>query len=331
MLRESQIRPAELEKQQQEAYERDIARVLERKSEFVQVDCPACGSSDSFLDLQKYGLDFLRCKLCRTLYQSPRPTPEILDFYYSTSENYKFWNQFIFPASEQVRREKIFRPRVRRLLEACARYGIRTARLIDVGAGFGTFCEEVLSEGTFESAIAVEPTPDLADSCRGRGLTVIDKPVEDLQVGELEADVVTAFEVVEHLFEPTQFLQTCYSLLAPGGLVVITCPNIEGFDLLTLKTKSAAIDLEHLNYFHPHSLASLLEASGFEVVDWSTPGELDAELVRKSVLAGEHSLAAEPFLRKILIDEWDEHGSAFQRYLASAGLSSHLWMMGRRR
>ncbi|HUT76365.1 MAG TPA: methyltransferase domain-containing protein, partial [Polyangia bacterium] len=148
---------------------------------------------------------------------------------------------------------------------------------------------------------------------------------------EAGADVVTSFEVIEHLFSPAQFIAKCRGILPPGGLFVLTCPNGKGFDLLELGAASSAVDTEHLNYFHPASLQRLLDREGFDVVEVQTPGRLDAELVRKAALAGEKDLSAEPFLRRVLIDEWERLGQGFQQYLVANGLSSNQWVVARRR
>jgi SAM-dependent methyltransferase len=201
--------------------------------------------------------------------------------------------------------------------------------LIDVGAGFGTFGEEALAAG-FSRVIAIEPTPVLAQSCRARGLEVIELPIESVDPSALQADVLTAFEVVEHLYSPSAFLQKCLELMAPGALLFLSCPNIEGFDLVVLGEISDTIDLEHLNYFTTTSLPMLCERAGLEVLDVATPGELDAELVRKKALLGEFSLEGQDFLRLILLDGWTKYGDAFQSFLVAQNLSSHLWLVARK-
>jgi hypothetical protein len=50
--------------------------------------------------------------------------------------------------------------------------------------------------------------------------------------------------------------------------------------------------------------------------------------VRKRALAGEIELDA--FLRRVLIEDWDRVGDAFQDFLAASGLSSNMWLVGRR-
>jgi len=183
----------------------------------------------------------------------------------------------------------------------------------------------------FEKIVAVEPTPDLAETCRERGLNVIEKPIEQIQLDSSELfDVVASFEVIEHLFSPGEFVDNLVNLLKPGGLVITTCPNGKGFDVETLGTVSDTVDHEHLNYFNQGSLTRLLDEAGLEVLESFTPGVLDADLVRNKVLAGEFELSNQPFLNRVLIDEWADAGSAFQNFLVQQGLSSNLWIVARK-
>jgi len=329
-MRENEIRPDHLKKGQEERFASDILRLLERQGEFVQVPCPACGGEEALPEFSKYDLSFVSCPYCKTLYISPRPTPKILEEYYATSENYAYWNQHIFPASEVARREKIFRPRAERLLPILRQHGVPRGTLVEVGAGFGTFSEEIIRLGYLKRVIAVEPTPGLAETCRRKGLEVIEKPFEQVCLGPLAVDVITSFEVIEHLFSPKEFLGSCAKTLNDGGVLVLSCPNGLGFEVSVLREASDTVDAEHLNYFNPVSLSRLVEASGFKILEVLTPGELDAELVRKKVLQGTFDLLGQPFLRKVLIEEWDRMSEPFQHFLADNLLSSHMWLVARR-
>jgi 2-polyprenyl-3-methyl-5-hydroxy-6-metoxy-1,4-benzoquinol methylase len=330
-LSEKDIRPPQFSAGQKLAALTDVGRMLSRCSEFIDVACPACGSDDSRPKYTKNGLQYVSCATCDTFYMSPRPSPAVLEWFYRESPNYAYWNKHIFPASEAARRERIFVPRVDRLLEICARHGVPTDALLEVGAGFGTFCSELQSRGVFRRVVGIEPTPELAGTCRSRGLEVIETPVEQVELESVgQFDVVASFEVIEHLFAPAEFVAHMLRLLKPGGLMLLTCPNGHGFDIATLGTVSTSVDHEHLNYFNPESLARLLASSGMQVLESLTPGRLDAELVRNKVLEGEFSLDRQPFLKKVLIEDWDRHGQAFQDFLVSQGLSSNLWVVARR-
>lgn len=330
MLKESEIRPDELMKEQAERLAADIRRLLQHKHEFVTVDCPACGAAESHKVYEKYEIQFVVCEQCETVYANPRPRPEHLEEYYMYSENYAYWNQYIFPASEVVRREKIFKPRVQKVIEICQKLNVQTNTLLEVGAGFGIFCEEMQSMEVFDRIIAVEPTPDLAETCRVRGIEVIEKPIEKIDFGNDIIDVIVNFEVIEHLFSPREFLVKCYELLTEGGILIVTCPNSKGFDIVTLGAKSSAVDNEHINLFNVNSLALLLESCGFEVIDKQTPGQLDAELVRKQIMAGGLDVSNQPFLKQLLIDEWEERGEVFQKFLSENLLSSNMLLVAQK-
>ena len=255
IVKETDIRPDRLRAEQGFRLAADIARLRRRYRQFVCVPCPACGGTKARLQLKKYGCTYVSCTICSTMYMNPRPTPAILEWYYRTSENYRFWNTHIFPASERARRKNIFRPRARRLLRICRALDVKRRTLVEVGAGFGTFCEEVHRLKAFSRVIAIEPTPSLAKTCRRKGLEVIERPIERVRLPAGGIDVVAAFEVIEHLFSPRTFIRSCARMLLPGGLLVLSCPNVKGFDVVVLQGQSDTVDVEHF----------ALERVGFQV------------------------------------------------------------------
>lgn len=329
-LRESEIRPDELYDATLAAHEDDRLWLMQHRARFVEVGCPACKATNHRRAYEKEGFQYVNCGSCRTMYITPRPSEALLHEFYAQSKNYAHWNDKVFPASEDSRREKIFKPRARRVEEVCRKYGVATHVLLEVGAAFGTFCEEIRAGGVFERVIAVEPTPNLAARCRARGLEVLESPIERVDLGRVAPDVVASFEVIEHLFDPGAFVQACARVLSPRGLLVLSCPSVRGFDVQTLGPASDTVDFEHLNYFSPESLGRVLEDAGLTILETQTPGKLDAELVRKKTLAGQHTLS-DPFLRQVLVDEWSELGAPFQDFLARTGLSSHLWVIAQKR
>jgi 2-polyprenyl-3-methyl-5-hydroxy-6-metoxy-1,4-benzoquinol methylase len=325
---EEDIRPAKMMEDKQRCIEADRAFLLSRKASWVDVDCPACDCRPAVCFGEKRGFRYDECPKCGTVYTNPRPSQALLNDFYASSENYAYWNQYVFPSTEATRREKICLPRVRRIVELCRSLDMG-GTLLEIGAGFGTFCEEIKRTGVFDEVMGLEPTPTLAASCRSKGLQVIETPVERLNDKQV-ADLLVAFEVIEHLFDPGDFVGRCAQLLRPRGLLVLTCPNVRGFDLMMLRTLSNTFDHEHLNYFTVSSLPALLETKGLEILDVQTPGQLDAELVRKQVLTGAFSLEGQPLLAEILLRRWDELGSSFQSFLSTHRLSSHLWVIARK-
>ena len=61
-----------------------------------------------------------------------------------------------------------------------------------------------------------------------------------------------------------------------------------------------------------------------------TRGRLDTELVRRAALAADCDLSRNRFLSRVLCEEWERLGGPFQVFLASHGLSSHMWLTARK-
>lgn len=304
--------------------------LMKHKKDFVKVSCPACGKLDASFAFIKLRIQYLECNNCRTIYASPRPTQEILKEYYQKSKNYQFWNKYVFPTSEKARREKIFKPRVDLLIKYCKLSGIKSGTLIEVGAGFGTFCEEVKSRNFFKRVIGIEPIPDLAESCRKKGIEIIEKPVEEVKLKSIKADVIASFETLEHLFNPRDFILSCSKLLKKGGLLVLSCPNMFGFDTLVLREMSKSVGGEHINMFNPESIKILMQDCGLVALDVKTPGKLDAELVHKAIIIDNFNMDDQYFLKHLLVDRWDDMGDKFQKFLSDNLLSSHMFSVAKK-
>lgn len=154
---------------------------------------------------------------------------------------------------------------------------------------------------------------------------MIESPIEKINLNTINLfDIAVSFEVIEHLFSPATFLVSISNILKSGGAILIVCPSGKGFDIQTLREKSDTIDHEHLNYFNIESLSSLLIKSGFSILECSTPGSLDADIVRNKILSQKFSTSQQPFLNKVLVDDWARLGGKFQDFLKENLLSSNM-------
>ncbi|KKS66079.1 MAG: Methyltransferase type 11 [Parcubacteria group bacterium GW2011_GWB1_42_6] len=325
---ENEIRPEKFKSRMEKVKSRDIKYLFSKKNRFVKVNCPACGRNNFKKAFKKYGFTFDSCGDCGTVFMNPRATPEILDDFYSQSAVYAYWNKTVYPASEELRREKIVKPRVKRILEICDKFKIPKKCLVEAGAGFGTFCDEVKKTGEFQRVVAIEPSAT-AKSCRQKGIETIEDFIENIKTLKFAPNVVASFEVIEHLFSPENFLTGCKRLMSKESIIAVSCPNYNGFDILTLGLDSESIDHEHINLFNPDSLSKLFSRCGFEVLECFTPGEIDADIVRNKIISGEFEIKDKPFLKLLLIDEWDEMGAKFQSFLQNNNLSSNMWLVAK--
>jgi len=324
------IRPDQLMAGQAAAEAADIDWLRHHREEFVGVACPACGSEQRTALYEKKAMPQVRCDICKTQYASPRPTPELLAEFYASSKNYAYFAEHIFPASKEARRQNLFKPRAEMVAALTKRFGVSGGTLIEVGAAYGFFCDEIRKLNVFDRIVGIEPTPNLAEICRDQGIDIIESPYEKIVLDE-KASVIAHFEVIEHLFNPSDFLKWCFDSLAPGGLMVATCPNIAGFESVTLGEESNAVDHEHINLFSPQSLCLLLEKQGFKILEVSTPGRLDIDLVRRAVQGGRYPAKnLDPIIEQLIFCQDEAVQDRFLKVLQDANLTGNVMAVAKR-
>lgn len=329
-MKESDIRPQALFNRYLELARQDIDRFFADQSDFVEVSCPACGSRRREFGLEKFGFRYMTCLDCGSLYLSPRPPPEMINAYYRESEAVKFWGTHFFKETAEARRERIFKPRAQLVAEWADRVGMgHSAVFVDVGSGYGIFLEEVARLGRFAQVVGIEPAPNLAAVCREKGFTIIEKPVENVHIGEVQASFATAFEVLEHVYDPTAFLLGVRRVLRPGGVFLFTTLTVTGFDIQVLWEHSKSVyPPHHINLLSVSGMEQLVRRVGFELVELATPGQLDVDIVRNIV--GENaSIPLNRFVKQIIFEVSDDVREAFQQFLQAHRLSSHVRVLAR--
>lgn len=329
-FKEFDIRPEDLLKKMKPALEKDINFLKKRYHEFHESNCIACGSANYEFWAEKDGFSYTRCSHCETVFMNPRPDENLLNDFYKNSENYKFWNDYMFPQTEKARMNSIFKPRAKKIVELCSEYGLKGGTILEIGSAFGTFCEAIKEESYFEKIIAVEPTPNLAETCRQKGFETYEETIEELSLPENYADVIVNFEVIEHLGNPKEFVKKCVNFLKPDGLFICTCPSINGIGTFVLKEQAKVVDHEHLNYFTPDSLKGMVEDLGLVVLEMLTPGELDVDLLVNAYNETPELFEGNDFISHIIRSD-NETKAAFQEFLKKNNLSSHLWMISKKK
>lgn len=329
-MKESDIRPQALFDRYLELSRQDIDRFFSGHSSLHEVPCPACASEHHEFGLEKLGFRYVTCCDCGSLYASPRPTPEVINTYYRESEAVKFWGTHFFKETAEARRAKMFKPRAQLVGKWADRIGMRQpAIFVDVGSGYGIFLEEVARLGRFAEVVGIEPAPNLADVCREKGFTIIEKPVEDVEIGEVQASFMTAFEVLEHVHNPVGFLRGVQRVLQPDGLLLLTTLTVTGFDIQVLWEHSKSVyPPHHINLLSVSGIEQLVRRVGFELVELTTPGQLDIDIVRNTVNENP-SITLGRFIRQLVFEVSDDVREAFQQFLQAHRLSSHIRVIAR--
>lgn len=326
-MKEYEIRPKAVFDEFLDISRREAEQLFRDRSAFVEIPCPACDAHRCEHAFDKHGFTYQSCLDCGSLYLSPRPSSERLDAYYRDSQAVEHWAKVFYKETERARRAQIVRPRALLVKEWAERLCLR-GTFADVGSGFGVLLEEVRDLGMFNRIVGVEPSAALAEVCRGRGFEVVEKKMEEVAPGEIGAVFVTNFEVIEHVFSPYEFLKALKRALAPGGVVLFTTLMVSGFDLQELWAASKSICPPlHVNLMSTAGLEALLGRCGMELIELSTPGRLDVDILRNT-LAECPGAAVSRFARSVASAP-EKTRTAFQKFLQENRLSSHVQVVAR--
>jgi 2-polyprenyl-3-methyl-5-hydroxy-6-metoxy-1,4-benzoquinol methylase len=140
-------------------------------------------------------------------------------------------------------------------------------RLLDVGCSSGAFLQVACRLGFI--AEGAEPAAQAAQSASDSGLKVHQGVLEDIKFPSDTFDVVTMFEVIEHIQDAYSLFKECYRIIKPGGLLMIGTANTDSWTAGIMKSRWEYFDISrhggHISFFNPQSLRVLAERSGFKV------------------------------------------------------------------
>ena len=275
------------------------------------IECTVCKDSESIIVLRKESLSLHKCLKCGTVFlggYSDGFVQELYDYYD------KYTN---------LEKEDVFNPitttRCQELLRWFSRFG--TGReVLDVGCGLGQFVEVANRSGWI--AEGLEVSKGAVNFARRQGFPVQD---QDFLSGEIEPDsfdLVTLFEVIEHVPNPAEFLHRAGEVVRPGGLVYLTTPNFASVDRFLLGEDWKVIGSEHLSYFTPRTLKALVRNTiQFEILHFETRNVSIAALRKLSCDLFSHPTPAVDSHVDLKVDcDLERQTQDFRRLMSSSTL-----------
>lgn len=255
-------------------------------SDLESVVCDYCGERSSRPVMRRPdGLTVCECPRCGLAFLNPRPRPHHIvrlydeDYFTKLSAETKSAPQGVggtvgyatyHDPAETALRTTIMRQRLAWILSFLPE--VPSPKMLEVGCATGEFAAEAHRAGISITGI------DISEAAIQQGRRL--HPELDLRVGDVATlaanpalyDAVVAFEVIEHVLSPREFVMACSQLLKPGGVLVYSTPNYRRGRILREGWIGYHMSFEHLYFLSDETLSRLGEAAGLEVLEWKTTG-----------------------------------------------------------
>ena len=222
------------------------------------MDCVICGGKDFSAWGRQGAYEILQCRACGLGVPSPAPSAQQLSEY--NLRAYRGEERAAVYASRREEFEKRYEAQIARI-----KHFQPGGALLDIGCNIGMFMKASRSRGFAVTGVEV----NAGCAVYGRenfGLDIRSCSLEGADFPPETFDVVTVFDVLEHVPDPRAFLSAAGRVLKPGGLLVVQSPNFNSFMAWLLKGNwNWLTPPDHLYHFTPGALESLLGAHGFSV------------------------------------------------------------------
>ena len=235
---------------------------------------------------------------CGLITVLPRKSAQEITLHYP--ENYAFYYQAIEDEKNWLKRLDRERGRERRCKEVLKRSVVK-GRILDIGCATGIFLSGMQRHGW--DCYGVEPSEYAANYAKMRfGLKVFHGYLEDMDYPDDYFDVVTLWDVLEHIPDPGRALDIIHRVLKPDGILICTLPNATGWERAWFREYWSGWDVpRHYNTFTPKTITtflnnhhfmvkeifsftgrhgSFLMSIGFFLEDWRKPDWLKIGLLR---------------------------------------------------
>lgn len=231
--------------------------------------CPVCGKEDynTWGKVNQYSI--LRCKDCGLGVTWPFPSEE--EMAKVNQETYQVEERIHIYLTKQL----FFETRYRQYASRIKNF-VTTGRLLDIGCNIGLFLKVAREEGF--SPTGIEINKRCAYFGREKyNVEIFSDYLENIKFASDSFEVITLFDVLEHIPNLSEFIEEVRRIIKPGGLVLVQSPNLNS--LMAKLNKSNWFWLcppDHLFHFSPGNLSTLLEDHGFIIMKtntWEPPEE----------------------------------------------------------
>jgi 2-polyprenyl-3-methyl-5-hydroxy-6-metoxy-1,4-benzoquinol methylase len=230
-----------------------------------RLGCNFCGSQEHTSLFHGFDPDIVRCNSCGLIFNAAMPTDQELasiygEDYYTSKDSLRYgYTDYLADRDNII---KTSRRRLARIEKIKA-----GGSLFDVGCAFGFFLEVARERGWTVSGLEISRfAADYAT--RHLGLDVANQNAEAWDYGSRRYDVITMWDLIEHLRDPTGTLAKLARALKDDGVLVLSTPDVESWPARLVGDRWLGWQLrnEHLHYFSQLTLGRMLNSAGLEVI-----------------------------------------------------------------
>lgn len=230
-----------------------------------------------------------RCATCGLVCVRHFPDPEELRKVYS-EDYFKSHDSALMGYDDYARDRYCILKTASRRLDTIERYTPARGRLLDVGCALGFFLEEARRRGWEVDGVDISAHA-IQYANEQLGIPARCGMLREAGFEQNSFDVLTMWDVIEHVTDPVEELKYCRDLLKPRGLIVLSTPDVASLVAKITGAKWMGFKLaeEHLYYFSKRTISLALEKAGFEVLEVTSIGKdvaLDFFARRLSIYAG---------------------------------------------
>lgn len=221
------------------------------------VECRLCGARAlrTLFVAERSGRQVVRCR-CGLVFYDPQPSPARLVELYARGYFEERYPEARAPEQRELARRRLAR------IEADTPVGT----LLDVGCGRGCFLAAARERGW--KVVGLDVSPAAVRLARAAsGARVIEGELTGGRPPDLEpVDVLTLWDVLEHLADPVAALAAAPRWLKPGGLLVVQTQNVNSVTAAWMGRRWEQFEEFHLYHFSTETLARALRHAGFVAV-----------------------------------------------------------------
>lgn len=239
---------------------RGVSGAMSDAPQVETTDCPLCGTSER--EPTPYGrgpLRVARCSSCRVYYLSPRLTPDRMAEFYRDDSYFEgdLPGDAGAGYSSYRGQERSLRKTFARLLGELERRDLTGGGLLDVGCGYGYLLEAARKH--FSRRVGTEMSAAAAEIARRTSAEIHVGGLEALP-GDEEFHLVVALHVIEHVYEPVQFIDRALSRVENGGHLLLATPDMGSLWRRILGRAWPSFKYpEHVVFYDRSTLSNLLQ------------------------------------------------------------------------